>query len=205
MDHRLRTGHLAALAGALATGAALWLPWYEIRLGELARGALGSQAQNLPPGLGEFARGLMAVMPESVTGSGWQTLRGADAALVVGAVLVAALVLAAAGALGPGVRVDSATAGRIIGALGVAGTVIVAQHILSPPGPGELVHVRGGLWVALAGTVLTAAAGFSTGAAPRGEATAAAAPPAFSFTVPIDDVSPLEPARASVAPPSQSA
>jgi hypothetical protein len=201
MEHRLRTGHLAALAGAIATAAALWLPWYEIRLGELARGALGREAQGLPAGLGEFARGLMAVMPESVTGTGWETLRGADAALITGAVLVAALVLAAAGMLGPGVKVDSATAGRIVGALGVAGAVIVAQHILSPPGPNELVHVRGGMWVALAGTVLTAMAGLSTGAAPRESATVAAAPPAFAFTAPIDDVSPLEPARASVAPP----
>jgi hypothetical protein len=200
MEHRLRTGHLAALLGAIVTAASLWLPWYEIRLGELARGALGAQARQLPGGLGEFARGLASILPESISGTGWEVLQGADAALIAGAVLVGALVLAAGGALGAGVRVDGAAAGPIVGVIGLVGSAIVVQHALSRPGPDELVSLRGGIWVALAGTLLTAFAGFSI-SAPARPGPASVAPAALAFTTPIDDHGALEPVRPSVAPP----
>jgi hypothetical protein len=202
MEHRLRTGHVAALAGAVVTAAALWLPWYEIQLGALARGALGAETQKLPNGLGELARGLASILPETISGTGWETLGGADAALIVGAVLVAALVLAAGGAFGPGVQVDGATAGRIIGVLGVAGTIIVVQHALSRPGPDEIVTLRAGVWVALAGTLITAFAGFTI-SAPERHAEPVVAPAPLAFAPPLDDHGALEPVGPSVAPPAR--
>jgi hypothetical protein len=200
MEHRLRTGHLAALVGAAVTAAALWLPWYEMRLGELARGAIGAEAQNLPAGLADFARGLASILPETISANGWEILKGADAALLVGAVLVAALALAAGGAFGPGVSVDGPIAGRVVGALGIAGAIVVVQHALSPPGPPELLAVRHGIWVALAGTLITASAGFTMASAPR-RTKLPAAPAALAFAPPIDDHGPLEPVGPSVAPP----
>src|SRR4051812_34423747 len=132
----LRTGHFVALAGAVAAFGSLWRPWYTISIPSQLRDLLGSSGRlGQDPGLlGQMARGIAAALPSSLSASGWRELEGADVALCLGAVAVVALVLGAAGALGPAVRVDPGACGTIIAAVGVAGLAIAIAHLVHPPG-----------------------------------------------------------------------
>src|SRR5690242_16790201 len=96
----LRTGHIVALAGALAALGSLWRPWYTVEIPQQLRDAFSSSgAIGRDPGmLGQVARNLAAAMPSSIEASGWRELQGADIALCVGALAVVALVVGAAGA-----------------------------------------------------------------------------------------------------------
>src|SRR5206468_2595199 len=67
----LRAGHLAALAGALLTLASLWRPWYTLDVPAAFRDALSSEGAKVP-GLGAFAQGLAAALPDHISASGWQ-------------------------------------------------------------------------------------------------------------------------------------
>jgi hypothetical protein len=158
----LRTGHLVALAGAIAALASLWRPWYRIELPQSFRDMLNGQAARTPGAFGDLARGLAGMLPSRLEASGWQELQGADVVLCVGAVAVAALVVAAAGGFGPAVRVDSTAAGRAIAALGAVGVAITAQHAIAPPGgsaAADMVKLAGGLWLAFGGCAATLAGG----------------------------------------------
>jgi hypothetical protein len=199
----LRTGHLIALGGALVALSSLWRPWYTIDLSQAFRDALAGQVSQAPAGLGQFAQGLVSALPARLQASGWRELEGTDVALCVGAVAVLFLVLGAAGALGRAVRVDRVAAGRIIGALGLAGTVLVGWHVVSKPGAGtagsDMVKLASGIWLALAGCVVTAIGGL-TAAAPEKPLPYSPAPPAsFEGLAPAPE--PAEPAL-SFGPPS---
>jgi hypothetical protein len=148
MEHQgLRTGHLIALGGALVTLSSLWRPWYAVDLSGAFRDELSSKVSTqAPAALGQLAQGLISALPTRIEASGWRELAGADVVLCLGAVVVVALVLGAAGALGAAVRVDRLAAGRIIGALGLGGLGLVAWHIVarrrpssssSPPASGS--------------------------------------------------------------------
>jgi hypothetical protein len=198
----LRTGHLIALGGALVSLSSLWRPWYAIDLSSAFRDALAGQVSQAPGGLGQFAQGLVSALPARLQASGWRELAGADVALCVGALAVVFLVLGAAGALGGAVRVDRVAAGRIIGALGIAGTALVGWHIVSKPGAGtagsDMVRLASGIWIALAGCVVTAIGGL-TAAVPEKPLPYSAEPPAsFAGLAPAPE--PGEPAL-SLAPP----
>jgi hypothetical protein len=158
----LRTGHLVALAGAIAALASLWRPWYRIELPQSFRDMLSGQAARTPGVLGDLARGLAGMLPSRLEASGWQELQGADVVLCVGAVAVAALVVAAAGAFGPAVRVDGVAAGRAIAVLGAVGVAITAEHAIAPPGgsaAADMVKLASGLWLALGGCAATLVGG----------------------------------------------
>jgi hypothetical protein len=150
----LRSGHFLALAGALATFASLWRPWYEVRIPQELRDALSGQMGRDPGLLGEMARGFATALPSSISASGWKELQGADAAVAVGAVVVIALVLGAGGAFGSAVRIDPAAAARAVAAVGALGVVLALVHVVNPPGTGpgsDFVHVAQGLWIAVGG------------------------------------------------------
>jgi hypothetical protein len=154
-DSRLRPGHLVALAGAAVTAVALWLPWYAVTLPQqLRQAAADGAAGAMPSMLGQLARELISVLPEHLEATGWQALDGVDVALLVIAVVVAGAVLLAAGAAAPGVKVDAAGAARVASVAGAAATGLVLLKLVDPPGPHEIVSVRYGAWVALAGGVL---------------------------------------------------
>jgi hypothetical protein len=171
----LRTGHLVALAGAIAALASLWRPWYRIELPQSFPDMLSGQAARTPGVLGDLARGLAGMLPSRLEASGWQELQGADVVLCVGAIAVAALVVAAAGAFGPAVRVDGVAAGRAIAALGAIGVAITAEHAIAPPGgsaAADMVKLASGLWLALGGCAATLVGGLlATRAAPPVRAT----------------------------------
>lgn len=167
----LRTGHLIALGGALVSLSSLWRPWYAIDLSSAVRDELSRRVSaQAPPGFGQLAQGLLSALPARIEASGWRELAGADVALCIGALAVVVLVLGAAGALGGAVRVDRLAAGRIIAAVGVAGLAIVSWHVFSKPGgagASELVRLASGIWIALAGSLLTVVGGATAAAPPR--------------------------------------
>jgi hypothetical protein len=169
------------LCGAIAVIASLWLPWYGITIPDAVRQAVDAQAGQLPAGFADFARGILASLPKSIQLNGWQAFEGADVAIVLIAGAAAASVLMA---------IDVRA---VLGAAAaIAGLVIV--HVLDQPGPNEIVTVKAGPWVALAGAAAIALSA-------RAEPTPAAAPQAFSPAPapPTDPWAP--PAPASVPPP----
>ena len=186
----LRPSTLAALAGAGAVAASLWLPWYAIDLGKAFDSAFGGTSGSAPSGpAGDFARGLVAglldAVPHRITATGWVALSGADVALALlaGAAVLAVLVR----------DVPPLLAARAVGLAGVAATAIVVVHVLHRPGPDGLVALRPGIWVALAGgVVLSLAGGLAAGRpvpaaapvfaprAPDPGSTTSVAPPGFA-------------------------
>jgi hypothetical protein len=169
------------LCGAIAVIASLWLPWYGITIPDAVRQAVDAQAGQLPEGFADFARGILASLPKSIQLNGWQAFEGADVAIAL---------IAGAAALSVLMAIDVRA---VLGAAAaIAGLVIV--HVLDQPGPNEIVTVKAGPWVALAGAAAIALSA-------RAEPTPAAAPPAFppAAAPPTDPWAP--PAPASVPPP----
>jgi hypothetical protein len=147
----LRTGHFLGLLGAAAVLASLWRPWYRVELPPQLRELLSSEGARSGGALGQFVRGLAAGLPSSVTVTGWESLKGADVALCLGAVAVVVLVIGAAGAFGTAIRVDPQAAGRTIALVSAAGLVVAIVHALHRPLSSEYVHPAPGVWLALAG------------------------------------------------------
>ncbi|MEA2303360.1 MAG: hypothetical protein QOH43_640 [Solirubrobacteraceae bacterium] len=199
----LRTGHLIALCGAVAALTSLWRPWYSVDLPPAFRDALSGEASQAPGALGQIAQGLISALPSRIQASGWRELQGADVALCVGALAIVVLMLGAAGAFGGAVRIDRAAAGRISGALGAAGTVLVGWHVAVKPGAGapgaDMVKLGGGIWIALAGCVVTTIGGLMAAIPEKPVPFSPAPPPAFG-----GPGSAAEPAQQalSVGPPS---
>jgi hypothetical protein len=165
----LRAGHFLALIGALGALASLWRPWYRVELPQGFRDALAGEAANVGGPAGQIAQGLAALLPGSLQATGWQALQGADVALCAGAVLAAALVVGAAGAFGPAVRIDAAAAGRGLAVLGGAGLLLCLLHAVDRPGGGmaaDVVKLGAGLWLATAGCALVAVGGVLAARAP---------------------------------------
>jgi hypothetical protein len=167
------------LAGAVAVIASLWLPWYGIAIPDAVRQAVDAQAGQLPQGFADFARGVLAALPHAIQLNGWQAFEGADVAI--------ALIAVAAG-IAALIEIDVRA---VLGAAAaIAGLVVV--HILDQPGPNEIVSVKAGPWVALAGAAAIALSA-------RPERTHAEPAHAFPPPAPADQWSP--PAPASVPPP----
>jgi len=178
-DHRLMLRPLR-LAGAIAVIASLWLPWYGVAIPDAVREAFDAQSGQLPQGFADFARGLLAALPKSIQLNGWQAFEGADVAIAL---------IAGAAALSLLMAIDVRA---VLGAAGaIAGLVVV--HILDQPGPNEIVSVKAGPWVALAG-----AAAIAISARPE-PAPTVAQPAPFPPPTAAEPWSPQAPA--SVPPP----
>jgi hypothetical protein len=161
----LRTGHIVALGGALLALLSLFRPWYEVRIPDsvLQMFGAGGQLGSDPGLLGQLSRGIASSLPSSIEASGWKELAGADVALCAGAAGVVLAVLAVAGSFGSGVRIDQRTAGSAIAAVGLGALVLVLVHVVHKPGSGspmsDAVHLRSGIWMALAGAAAMLAGG----------------------------------------------
>jgi hypothetical protein len=162
------------LAGALTVALSLWLPWYEANIPRALREAFDAQAGQLPQGFAELARGLLAAIPATIRVNAWQAFEGADVALALLAGAVAVSIVLA---------VD---ARAVMGAAAaIAGLVLV--HVLDQPGPNQIVTVKLGPWVALAGAAAIALSARSQEPAPAAApvgATADAWAPAATASVP---------------------
>ena len=132
------------LATAVVVGA-LFAPWYALDFGSAAREAMVQGTGQLPGPLGEFARGLLTVLPDRIVVNGWQAFERTDVVL-----LCCALGAAFAALLS---RFDvAALAG------GAAGAMTLVE-MLDQPGPGgDIVSLQWGPWLALAGAVTIVAA-----------------------------------------------
>ena len=133
-----RTSVIAA--GAAAVAGSLWAPWYAIDFGPAARQAIGGQTSQLPGILGEFTRQLLTVIPTHIEATGWQAFDTADV------VFFACAIVALFAAL-----IDRMDITLLAG--GAAAGLTVVQ-MLDRPGPGELVSLRWGPWLALAGALV---------------------------------------------------
>ena len=176
---------IAVLVGAAALVAALFAPWYAIEFGDAARDAISGQAGQLPGSFGEFARGLVALLPERIVASGWQVFERTDIVL-----LGCALAAAFAALLG---RLDVAA---LAGGGAAAATVLA---IVDKPGPGGgIVQLQWGAWAALAAAGLIVVAA-RMGAPRRAEPTT---PGDWSGATVIASPAMTADRPGSVAPPS---
>ncbi|MGH2900873.1 MAG: hypothetical protein ACRDMZ_19510, partial [Solirubrobacteraceae bacterium] len=151
------------------------------------RDAITQSTGQLPDALGEFARGILAVLPERIVANAWTVFEKADILLLCCALGAAFSALLS--------RLDVAT---LAGGAAAVTVLLVMVNKPGPEGAASIVHMQWGPWVALAGAALVV-----VGARLRG----AAAPSAL----PVDWSSPRavvpEPSAAfgtsatSVAPP----
>lgn len=177
----------AVLLGAAALVATLFAPWYAIDLSGVARDAISQQAGQVPGPFGEFARGLLSLLPERVVANGWQVFERTDIVLL-GCGLGAAF---------------SALLGRFdVAALAGGGAVVATLlAILDKPGPGGgVVQVQGGAWAALvAGVAIVVAARMG---ARRPDGAAGAAPADWSTAAVVPSAAMMADRPGSVGPPS---
>ena len=176
---------IAILVGAVALVATLFAPWYAIDLSGPARDAISGQTGQLPGPLAEFARGLLAVLPERIVADGWTAFERTDIVL-----LCSGLAAAFAALLG---RLDvSAMAG---------GTAAVATvlAIVDKPGPGQgIVQLQWGPWAALVAAAVIIVAARMGG----GERAVSAAPVDWSSSPVVPSAAMAAERPQSVGPPS---
>jgi hypothetical protein len=203
MDQKgLRAGHLLGLVGAALALVSLWRPWYTIEIPAAFRDALASESAKTPGPIGQLAQGIAAAIPATIAAPGWDELRGADVAVCVLALAIAALVVGAAGAFGSAVRIDPAAAARGIAGLGAGVAGIALVHAVHRPFDSALVHPATGLWIALAGGVLALVGGLAAGRPPgRVRSAGGGATPGAAFPR-LEP--PLPPAFATAGPPAAS-
>jgi hypothetical protein len=134
------------LIGALAAFGSLWMPWYVVHIAALSS-RLDTSNTQLPPAFADFARGLLAAIPQNISANGWTAMNGGDVAI---AFLAGGLLL-----------LSFAQADRVISQAAAAGLIgIAAIHIVSPPGPDGLLTPKAGPWVALIGGAVVLASTF---------------------------------------------
>jgi hypothetical protein len=169
------------LVAAAVVVAALFAPWYALDFSGAARDAMTEGSRQMPGVLGEFARGLLSVLPDRIVANAWDIFEKTDIALLccaLGAGFAALLERFDVAALAGGA---------------VAGITIVAM--LDRPGPGgDIVQLQWGAWLALAaGAAIVAASRWGAGVA---HSALPAAP-----TAPVAAPTAERPVAATVWPP----
>jgi len=130
---------LVLLAAAVVV-AALFAPWYAIDLSGVARDTMAQGSRQLPGVLGEFARGLLSVLPERIVANAWDVFEKSDVVLLCCALGAAFAAL-----------VERFDVAALAGGAAAATTVLA---ILDKPGPGgDIVSLQWGAWVALGGAL----------------------------------------------------
>jgi hypothetical protein len=159
----------AIVAGAAAVVGSLWAPWYAIDFGPEARSAIGQQTNQLPGVLGDFARKMLTLLPTHIEATAWQVFDKADIILFACAIVavVAALID----------RMD------VVAIAGGAAACTVVLQMIDRPGPSEIVSLKWGAWVALAGAL--AVVGASRMASKRPVTTPTPAPDWSKPTAPL--------------------
>lgn len=129
----------AIVAGAAAVAGSLWAPWYAIDFGPQARSAIGQQTNQLPGILGDFARQMLTLIPTHIEATAWQAFEKADI------ILFACAIVAVMAALID--RMD------VVGIAGGAAACTVVLQMIDRPGPSQIVSLKWGAWLALAGAL----------------------------------------------------
>ena len=138
----------AVLVGAAVLVAALFAPWYAFDFSGAARDAITQQSGQLPGVLGEFARGVLSVLPDRIVVDGWEAFERTDIVL-----LGCALAAGFAALLG---RFDVST---LAGGAAAATVVLAIVDKPGPSGAGDLISLQWGVWLALAGAALIVVGG----------------------------------------------
>lgn len=141
---RLRGGELLALGGAVLLLVALFLPWFRLEL-RVSVGVGGGGG-----GVDEIDVSLPDVAGPSASGwnsLGWLVLAFAAAAITAAAWLAIANVARR--------RVSQIVAANVVGAVigAVALVVLSLRALVFRPGPNDLVDLRYGAWLGLAGAL----------------------------------------------------
>ena len=174
---------LVLLAAAAVVGA-LFAPWYALDLGGAARDAMTQGTQQLPGAMGEFARGLLSVLPDRIVVNAWDVFEKSDVVL-----LCCALGAAFAALLG---RFEVAALA------GGAAAAVTLLAMVDKPGPGGgIVSLQWGPWLALAGALAIVAASRLGAGEERGAPPAAGDAPPY----PAPASEPPAPVAATVWPP----
>ncbi len=132
-----RTSAITAAAAVLI--GSLWAPWYAIDISPAARDAVSGQAGQLPGPLGDFARQVLTLLPTHIEATAWQVFDNADVVLLVCAIVAVMAAL-----------IDRVGVAGLAGAA-AAGTVVL--QMIDRPGPSEIVSLKWGTWLALAGAL----------------------------------------------------
>lgn len=153
---RLRGGELLALGGAVLLLVALFLPWFgaQLPLGttDYSIGRPGAMPLDEPlpeePGATLYAY----VDAGAVTHSGWNSLGWLVLAVAAAAIATAAWLVIANVARR---RVSQIVAANVVGAVigAVALVVLSLRALVFQPGPNDLVDLRYGAWLGLAGAL----------------------------------------------------
>lgn len=159
----------AIVAGAAVLVGSLWAPWYAIDLGPEAKAAIGAQTGQLPGVFGDFARQMLTLLPTHIEATAWQVFDKADV------ILFACALVAVMAALID--RMD------VVAIAGVAAAGTVVLQMADRPGPSEIVSLKWGAWLALAGAL--AIAGASRMGSQRSVAASAATPDWTRPTAPV--------------------
>ena len=163
----------AVLLGAALLVASLFAPWFALDFSGATRDAVTQQLGQIPGGFGEFARGLLSVLPERIVVDGWQAFERTDIVLL-GCALAAGF---------------SALLGRfdVVSLAGGAAVVTIVIAMVDRPGPGgDLIKLQWGAWLGLAAAAAIVVAGrlgarsAPAPAAPVGAMAPMGAPPAAS-------------------------
>ena len=134
----------AIVAGSAAVVGSLWAPWYAIDFGPEAKQEIGRQTSGVPGVVGDFARQMLSLIPQHVEVTAWQVFDKADVIL-----FACAIVAVMAALIG---RMD------VVGIGGAAAAATVVLQMIDRPGPGELVSLKWGAWIALVGALVVAGA-----------------------------------------------
>jgi hypothetical protein len=159
-ENRIGLGHLIGAAGALVALISLWLPWLRIDVSKLREepafkaaeqsGSLDAQIQ------AEINR-FISLLPDSISGNGWDIMQRTDIAFALGAAAVIALVFATV-SLGA----DSLATAKIMLGVGMAGMLLMLLKLGNtgvPDQASSFVSKAPGFMVALVGWTICAAGG----------------------------------------------
>ncbi len=131
--NRVRPGQRLAAIGGVVLLVDLWLSWYGIDLGGIAKGLVGGAGID-------------------TTVSAWQAFSWIDIILFVTA--VGAIAIAAIPAVGRAVELPFPLATVVAGLAGLS-VLLIFYRIVNQPGPNDLISVKYGAWLGLIAAIVT--------------------------------------------------
>jgi len=154
---RLRPADVVGGVGGLALLVTLFLPWYELDVGQVD--------------VRDDLRTVHALFAGDFTMTAWRAFSVSDVLLALLALLAIALPVVTAVASGPAKPVAFAVLSSVGSSLAL---LLVLYHVLNQPGPNQFVDLRYGAWLGLLASMLTLGGCWG---AMRDERTPGAAPP----------------------------